>query len=240
MNEQDLTVVYAAADAQEAHLLKGLLAERDIEAVVLNESLQGAAGGLPVGHPVSPRVAVLGADEPKAMQVVTAFQRQREIGPPQVDDIFPHDDAEQEGEWPGCPSCGKRRQTICPTCGIAGTDFPHADYQVADWMPEQTIEAEGCGCGPGGGCATGGVAEDSSGSDGESPTTLLKCETCDDIFEPRYYRNCPWCGHDFGEGISAASPAAEEPLNARTKLVLAVVGLGFVALLVYLLSMISG
>jgi hypothetical protein len=239
MNEQELAVVYAAADAQEAHLLKGLLAERDIEAVVLNEPLQGAAGGVPVGHPVSPRLAVVKKDEPKARQVVTAFQRQREIGPPQVDDIFPHDETEED-DWPVCPSCGKRRQTICLTCGVAGTDFPHADYQVSDWLPEQQAPPESCGCGSGGSCATGAVTdEDSQAAEGKPPA-LLKCETCDDIFEPRYYRNCPWCGHDFGEGISASPPSAEEPLNARTKLVLAVAGLGFLALLVYLLSMMNG
>jgi len=238
MNEQDIVVVYAAADVQEAHLLKGLLAERDIEAVVLNESLQGVSGGVPMGHPVSPRVAVVKDDEPKARELVTAFQRQREIGPPQVDDIFPHDETDED--WPECPSCGKRRQTICLTCGVAGTDFPRADYQVSDWTPEKTEASGSCGCGSGGSCSTGTVTDDESDAAQDSPPPLLKCETCDDIFEPRYYRNCPWCGHDFGEGIAASSPAAEEPLNARTKFVLAVVGLGFLALLVCLFIMMSG
>jgi hypothetical protein len=237
MKEQDIAVVYAAADAQEAHLLKALLADREIEAVVLNESLQGAAGGVPVGHDVSPRVAVLRDDEPKARQVVIAFQRQREIGPPQVDDIFPHEEHEAD-DWPTCPSCGERRQTICPTCGVAGTDFPNAEYQVSDWAPEPTVASESCGCGSGGSCATGADADDGASAAGGSPPPLLKCETCDDIFEPRYYRDCPWCGHDFGEGISAAMPSGES-LNARTKFVLAVVGLGFLALIVYLISAMS-
>jgi len=30
---------------------------------------------------------------------------------------------------------------------------------------------------------------------------LLKCEDCDDLIQPQWYRRCAACGHDFGEGI---------------------------------------
>ena len=212
MKEQDFAVVYAAADAQEAHLLKGLLADRDIEAVVLNESLQGAAGGVPVGHPVSPRVAVIQDDEPKARQVVIAFQRQREIGPPQVDDIFPHDENEAD-DWPACPGCGERRQTICPTCGVAGTDFPNAEYQVSDWVPEQTIASESCGCGSGGGCASGAIL----GSNSSNTPRPWRPQMVSDVLS-RKSRNpdASFCSRKPSAfwskaAIFARAPAAEGP-----------------------------
>ena len=30
---------------------------------------------------------------------------------------------------------------------------------------------------------------------------LLCCPTCDDVFVPQFYRDCPWCGHHFGHGL---------------------------------------
>jgi hypothetical protein len=67
---------------------------------------------------------------------------------------------------------------------------------------------------------------------------LLRCETCDEAFLPQYYRLCPWCGHDFGEGIEI-STIMTDPLNARTRLVLTIVGCGFFALLLYLVYMMT-
>jgi hypothetical protein len=40
------------------------------------------------------------------------------------------------------------------------------------------------------------------GNHSESPTdVLLVCGTCDDVFVPQFYRDCPWCGFHFGTGI---------------------------------------
>jgi len=33
---------------------------------------------------------------------------------------------------------------------------------------------------------------------------LLACPACDDLFQPKFYRLCAQCGHDFGGGISIA------------------------------------
>jgi hypothetical protein len=33
------------------------------------------------------------------------------------------------------------------------------------------------------------------------PRVLLICEACDDHFLPEWYRLCPSCGHDYGDGI---------------------------------------
>lgn len=31
---------------------------------------------------------------------------------------------------------------------------------------------------------------------------LLVCPTCDDVFVPQFYRDCPWCGYHFGSGLA--------------------------------------
>src|SRR5262245_15741653 len=36
---------------------------------------------------------------------------------------------------------------------------------------------------------------------------LLKCESCDDLFVPDWYRLCPQCGYDFGKGIEVGESA---------------------------------
>lgn len=30
---------------------------------------------------------------------------------------------------------------------------------------------------------------------------LLVCPTCDDVFVPQFYRDCPWCDYHFGSGL---------------------------------------
>ncbi len=235
--DEDLIVVYSAANLQEAHLLKGLLAQREIDAVVLNEALGAATGGVPVGQATSPRIGVAQADEAKARQVVVAFERQQQIGPPQVDDIFPHN--EDSEPWPVCPSCGRQRETMCRTCGVAGTDFPEADYQVVSMEPATQQQGASCGCGSTGSCAGDEPEPVQTKGVGQPTPLLLMCETCDEVFQPRFYRICPWCDHDFGTGIEPPDPSTKEDLNSRTKFVLALMGIGFFALLVYLLYMMA-
>jgi len=35
---------------------------------------------------------------------------------------------------------------------------------------------------------------------------LVICGTCDEPFEPVYFRYCEWCAHDFGSGREPAAP----------------------------------
>jgi predicted RNA-binding Zn-ribbon protein involved in translation (DUF1610 family) len=69
---------------------------------------------------------------------------------------------------------------------------------------------------------------------------LLKCEACDDVFEPEWYRVCPQCGYDFGSGIEIGEAARPQPRRnlAVTLLAagLAAVGSGFVAYFFWLFS----
>jgi hypothetical protein len=239
MNEQDLIVVYSAGSSQEAHLLKGLLAQRDIAAVVQNDALQSAAGGLHMGNSLAPNVVVAAADLPKAREVVIAFRRQQEIGPPQVDDVFPQDDEEWD-LWPLCPECREPRTTVCQTCGETGSDFPPADFQIGRLEPAVDVEPTGCGCGDAGGCSTLHTEQPAAAEEdaGEPVPTLVRCESCDEVFTPRFYRVCARCGHDFGSGM-ARQMTPDEPLNGRTRAVLAGLGVTAFAVVVYLLYVLS-
>jgi predicted RNA-binding Zn-ribbon protein involved in translation (DUF1610 family) len=62
-----------------------------------------------------------------------------------------------------------------------------------------------------------GLADILSTTAGEQ--VLLKCEACDDLFQPEWYRLCPHCGHDFGTGIITSSPTGAA-INAATLFVL--------------------
>ncbi len=76
--------------------------------------------------------------------------------------------------WPTCPSCNRRRQTVCPVCGVAGDGFPLADYlappeplrgsRQAD-KPPLRVEEDGL-------------------------EVLLICPQCDEAFPPSFYRYC--------------------------------------------------
>lgn len=45
----------------------------------------------------------------------------------------------------------------------------------------------------------------------------LLCTQCEEAFEPRFYRICPTCGADAGEGLQWPSPA-QTYLNERVTL----------------------
>jgi hypothetical protein len=68
-------VIYSAANSQQAHLLKFALAERGIVAEVANDALQVAAGGLPFGLDISPRVVVRPADAEQARKLALEFDQ---------------------------------------------------------------------------------------------------------------------------------------------------------------------
>jgi hypothetical protein len=43
---------------------------------------------------------------------------------------------------------------------------------------------------------------------GAGDRVFLKCEDCDDVFIPEWFRLCPRCGYDYGNGIETHQPAA--------------------------------
>jgi hypothetical protein len=126
------------------------------------------------------------------------------------------DESDRWLDWPRCPQCGRRRQTGCPTCRLAGDDFPLAEYIPA----AETL-----------GTAGAGATATSDTPSGAAPV-LLMCPACDEAFAPGFYRRCAECGFDFGEGLEVESPEYE-PLNARVLVaILLVAGTG-IALIAY-------
>jgi hypothetical protein len=128
--------------------------------------------------------------------------------------------AEIEGDeahwdaWPCCPQCGQRRQTRCPTCELGGQDFPLADcLPAAENLPAAASLPASDACG-GCGCRASGW---------EAAEVLLVCTGCQDVFAPEFYRVCPQCGHDFGEGLVARD--AEDPREFSGRVLWTVFGM---------------
>ena len=192
MSEQT-KIIYSAGQIDEAVLLKQLLEERGIESFIENQALQGALGELPPGEATNPRVRVAEEDADKAREVVTAFERQQQAArrqPPDPEIEYVDDWA----DWPLCPSCHKRRQTVCPICGTAGVDLMLADPNHQGIAPVLGPNKEA----------------------GVPDLPLLLCNTCDEPFRPRFYETCQWCGHKHPDGIpSPHAGLPKEKLNPR-------------------------
>lgn len=124
-------------------------------------------------------------------------------------------------EWPVCPQCERRRQTVCSVCGTAGIEFDLAEYLA----PAEHV------------CETR-ANEEASAPASEELEVLLMCPQCDEVFKPRFYRLCAQCGFDFGAGIEIAQ-SESTPLPPRvvwTILGLAAFGLSLLAYFWWLLS----
>ena len=141
---------------------------------------------------------------------------------------------------------------------VAAREFAeHFDHQAAEHSTETVAEVSGlthwsewptciqCGARRSARCAVCGASgNDFMLADAQSePTTssvLLKCEDCDDVFAPDWYRVCPQCGYDFGSGIEVGECARQKAhLNVATVGVtagLAVLGGAFIAYFFWLFS----
>jgi hypothetical protein len=211
----DLKVVYAARTIQHAHLLRGLLEEKGIRAIVTNTVLEGGAGVDVLGWATLARVAVNEENLAEARQIAIEFDR---LTRPQDEEEATVDDSPQEapqpadttvrpgtlGEsWPRCPQCGAPRITRCPACGTSGSGFPPADDSG-----EELAEAE------------------------QAPRLLL-CIECDEPFAPEYAGECEWCGHEFPEGFRPDRAAETDELSPGLLAVLGAALAVVVGLLIY-------
>lgn len=222
------TVIYSAGSLQEAYLVRDALAAQDIAAMVLNEALQGAIGELPPGLSTSPKVTVASSQAAQARELMESIQHQ--FAPRRTDPLATAGTqsvggetstgqpvADHQVDWPHCPQCEALRQTVCPICHVAGTDFPAAEYTLASMVLENDCDPDNL---------------DIEQTALDDASWLLVCHNCDEAFQPEFYRKCPWCGHDFGQGMELSPPG--EPTSDREVAVIIGLGLLAVAAVMYL------
>ena len=199
--------IYIAANAQQAHLLRNLLAEAGIDSFVTNETLDGvhfafgdwmvrAAGGPGFG-PTLPRIVVHEDDAEKARELLLEAEDAVGGGAMAIELTQLVDETGEEPHWPLCPHCSRPRLATCPVCKTSGTDFAEA------FLPEQ--------------------------EEGVADRRLVICPTCDEVFTPKYPARCEWCGHHFGDGYEPRSslplmttPVVLQELNGRAGILILV------------------
>lgn len=127
-------VIYTAATPQEAFLLRDALAEAGIRALVSNEALQAAAGDVPLGWTIAPRLLVAPEDATDARRLAEQYERRRKAGETLFDADLPVEN-EQPPAPARCPHCARPRTAICPLCGTGGSHFS-AGEMVGDGSAE--------------------------------------------------------------------------------------------------------
>ena len=226
MTSERQTVIYTAARPQQAQLLKNLLADARIEAVLLNDALQSAVGEVPFGWATAVRVAVRESDAAEARALAVQFDRRLASGELAGADVGENEATEYEtvdeatslaARWPTCPSCQQARQTTCPICQTSGSDFEIGE---------------------------GGGSDEESDATAENPLAIISvtgrmlviCPTCDEPFVPRYLRRCEWCNYNFGEGTQLPPRRFSDvdlEINARALFLLAVLAVLLGSLLLW-------
>jgi hypothetical protein len=200
-------VVFADARPALVGLVHNRLAEAGIESFVENEFLGQAAGDLPVGA-IMPRVVVAEADAEDAQEIVAEFQREA-FGALAI--VSRDEDVADEGAEASESSTAARVIVLCPECGKQRmTICPYCNTASAAFP-----------------------AGDLPGPRTSDAPELVICQTCDEPFEPIYYRRCAWCGHDFGSGRETEPPESVEYLNDRVTVAAVSLGVALLAILAY-------
>jgi hypothetical protein len=137
------TVIYHAANTQQAFLLKSVLEERGIPAWVVNDNIQVAGGELPLGWTAAAQVVVGENDAGDAREIAEDFDRTTAHEPaPELPTGEPIVAAWKD--WPACPQCQALRQARCTLCGISRTDFPLADLSESGGETRVLLVCEDC------------------------------------------------------------------------------------------------
>jgi len=109
--------VYSAETALETNLVRGLLEQNGIKAIVQGEQLLSARGELPFTPDVSPSVWVRKEDGPAAFSLIEENYN-RSVNPTTCKQCG-YDLRGSPG--PACPECGrpftKSPSWVCPACG---------------------------------------------------------------------------------------------------------------------------
>ncbi len=126
--DSEPTVIYTARSAEDAHLLKNILAENGIDAQVVNAATPRGAGM--VDSLAWRQVTVAEKDVVEARRIAAEFDQHtghRHCGNSRAGDTAPS----RSAIGPSAPVAARRRTAICPACRTEGSDFPPADR-----MPE--------------------------------------------------------------------------------------------------------
>jgi hypothetical protein len=210
-------VIYTSPEFKPASRLCQHLAQIGIQAQVIGSpKLVQSGAAAAQANPV--QVVVAEHDQLVAQQVALEFDRpELHHGCAIVDVMVDERDPEAIDAWPTCPSCGRKRHTMCPICETAGSDFPPADSISG----EDETELEG--------------TDDPGDPLGRRP---LLCPMCDEPFVPNYLRQCEWCNFDFGYGLEKPVEMDEslEPVNWRVAVLIAGL-LGLAGLLILYMNL---
>lgn len=197
----EIVEVYRAADQQQAHVLKNLLAEDGVRAFVSGENLAGMTDM--TGWTVMPKVMVAATDLKQARLIVSDYdERLRSSPQPASIDELENEYAEEDeyvdsrlDSWPSCSSCSTPKHTTCPSCEKTGVGFDLAEFVAASETESENSEIE------------------------ILPEQLkLLCPVCETIFVPQFFSSCDCklLGVDAGQELNRPSVApAQSPVNGR-------------------------
>lgn len=194
-------VIYTSPEHKHAMKLCQHLAQIGIQSQLLSPTKPARPDVSTADNQV--QVVVDENDQLVAQQIALEFDRpELHHGCAIVDVLVDDRDPGTIDAWPTCPSCGKKRHTMCPICETAGSDFPPADSISGD----DETDLEG--------------TEDPGDPLGRRP---LLCPICDEPFVPNYLRECEWCNFDFGYGLEKPIEMDEslEPVNWRVGILIA-------------------
>ena len=96
MHHDDIVEVYIAADGPEAHFLRNMLIDAGINAEVLGGTVSSSLG-LPAGVESAPSVLVNKADEVRAREILSEWEKQHRRS---------HPENEPRPAWK-CPTCSE-------------------------------------------------------------------------------------------------------------------------------------
>lgn len=242
---RDPTEIYSAQSVVQAHLLRNLLADQGITAIVANQFLHGGSGVELFGTPTAAKVVVAAEDAAAAREFALDFDERS-----QEQSTWPGEPIRDElTVWPMCPQCGAKRTTRCPICETSGTDFTEADRGfLGELAAAAEGDATGSSCSCSGSCSpkseadaqdSCGVGAGPSEDEGEDPETMLMCSVCDEPFEPTYPKHCEWCDHEFEDGYIIERIVGPEEIPSRAIAVAVVLGLLMLGGLIYFLAILD-
>ena len=131
---ENLIVVYAARTLQDAHLLRNLLADAGIHAVVSNDLLQGGSGSTS-GMAGLSRVLSATEDAPRAREIALEFDRRVAPAAAKTPPARRSCRRRHPPPWPKCPQCGAAADDAVP--GLRRP--PAAEFPAADADPSGVL-----------------------------------------------------------------------------------------------------